>query len=89
MKVNKLSVKLRDKVPRAVTEEHEHSKELFWLFGVIVQTLHEEFEASLRTQLTDESPKFGQKVIKMCKTFKKNPEWAETEYCILRTFKFR
>lgn len=76
MKVNKLSVKLRDKVPRAVTEEHEHSKELFWLFGVIVQTLHEEFEASLRTQLTDESPKFGQKVIKMCKTFKKKPRMS-------------
>lgn len=65
------SLKLRDEVARAVTEEHEHRQELLGLFGVIVQTLHEEFEASLRTELTDEGPKFGQKVIKMCQTCRK------------------
>lgn len=58
-------MKLRDKVPWAVTEEHEHGQELLGLFGVIVQTLHEELEAALRAELTDEGPEFGQKVIEM------------------------
>lgn len=49
-------LKLRDKMARAVTEEHEHRQELLGLVGVVVQTLHEEFEASLWTQLTDEGP---------------------------------
>lgn len=57
------STTLRDKVPWAVTEEHEHRQELLGLFSVIVQTLHEEFEASLRTELTDEGPEFGQEVV--------------------------
>lgn len=53
---------------RAVAEEHEHRQELLGLFGIIVQTLHEEFEASLWTELTDEGPKFGQKIVKVCET---------------------
>lgn len=62
------SLKLRDEMARAVTEEHEHCQELLGLFSVIVQTLNEEFEASLSTELTDEGPKFRQKVIKMRQT---------------------
>lgn len=59
---------------RAVAEEHEHCQELLGLIGVIVQTLHEEFEASLWTELTDEGPKFGQKIIKVRQTCKKKPK---------------
>lgn len=59
-------MKLRDQMTWAVAEEHEHSQELLGLIRVIVQTLHEEFEASLRAELTDKCPKFGQKVIKVC-----------------------
>lgn len=65
------SLKLRDEMARAVTEEHEHRQELLRLFGIIVQTVHEEFEASLGTELTDEGPEFWQKIIKVCQTCRK------------------
>lgn len=74
-------MKLRDEMSRAVTEEHEHSQELLGLFSVIVQTLHEEFEASLRTELTDEGPKFGQKVIEMCQTCRKQRTYSKIIRC--------
>lgn len=56
---------------RAVAEEHEHRQELLGLVGVVVQTLHEELEASLWTKLTDEGPKLGQKIVKVRQTCRK------------------
>ena len=56
---------LRDEVSRAVAEEHEHGQELLGLVRVVVQTLHEELEAPLRTQLTDERPQLMQQVIQV------------------------
>lgn len=70
---------------RAVTEEHEHGQELLGLIGVVVQTLHKEFEASLWTQLTDEGPKFGQKIIQVCQTCRKTETILHrdvSKYCI-------
>lgn len=85
---------LRDEVPWAVTEKHEHSQELLGLFSVIVQTLHEEFEASLRTELTDEGPKFGQKVVEMGQTCGEGTAtdmmsfpWMPPEHCMSAWYK--
>lgn len=52
-------MELRYKVTWTVAEEHEHGQELLGLFSVIVQTVHEEFKAPLRSELTDKGPQFG------------------------------
>lgn len=70
------SLKLRDEMAWAVAEEHKHGQELLGLFGIIVQTVHKEFEASLWAELTDEGPEFGQKIIQVCQTCRKTGDTA-------------
>lgn len=81
------SLKLRDEMARAVAEEHEHRQELLGLFGIIVQTVHEEFEASLWAELTDEGPEFGQKIIKVGETCRKTGDTATQ--CFLNIVRVR
>lgn len=59
---------LRDEVTGAVTEEHQHGQQPLGFLCVIVQTLQKEFQPSLWSQLTDESPQFGQQIIQISET---------------------
>jgi len=65
--------RLRDEVARAVAEEHEHGEEPLGLFRVVVQALHEQLQAALRTQLADERPQLGQQLVQVRQTWRSAP----------------